>query len=128
MCGVFTFQGQKVFPGQNNPVITTEFNKPVDLRWGINGFQINSRLESLKSKSFLACLIATDGYYEAGHYFPIFSQKPHFFAGVHDDSAFTIITKPADDIVLPYHPRMPAVLDESLAQSWLRTGDLSLLS
>lgn len=132
MCGIFTYQGQKVIPGQINPVITQDFNKSVDLRWGISGFLINSRLESLKSKSIYKnlnpCLITVDGYYEGGHYFDLPFNQLNYFAGLHDPSAFTIITIPANEIVLPYHPRMPSVLNGTAASDWLKTGDLSLLS
>jgi putative SOS response-associated peptidase YedK len=100
---------------------------------------LNARTDSLRRgafKTMLAnrrCVIPAEGFYEwreeAGekqpYYFARKDGHPVMFAGIWDYSdakgetvpSFAILTEEPNELVAPYHDRMPVVLDEP--QKWL---------
>jgi putative SOS response-associated peptidase YedK len=100
---------------------------------------LNARTDSLQRgafKSMLArrhCVIPAEGFYEwreeggnkQPYYFFRHDGKPILFAGIWDFSevkgetvaSFAILTDEPNELVSPYHDRMPLVLDD--AATWL---------
>ncbi|MFN2251202.1 MAG: SOS response-associated peptidase, partial [Anaerolineae bacterium] len=109
----------------------------------IGSRMINARAESVAEKpAFRAafkrrrCLIPADGFYEwqkrdgakQPYYFRLVEERPMALAGLweHWESgdgsvveSCTIITTTANDLVLPVHGRMPAILPEADHELWL---------
>jgi putative SOS response-associated peptidase YedK len=105
---------------------------------------INARVESLTAKAWFRdalkrrrCLVPADGFFEWKR---VGKQKPQpiyfhpaggelfAFAGLWARArapsgaellSFTIITGKANDLIAPYHDRMPIVLDRSTHAAWL---------
>lgn len=100
---------------------------------------INARIEEAADKpSFRGpwrhgrCLIPAGGYYEwTGDRTP---KQPHFFASAGNDDTLwfagllsewqdlltcTIMTRAANDTVMPVHDRMPVILDIEEREAWL---------
>lgn len=100
---------------------------------------LNSRTDTLRRGSFKTmlanhrCVIPAEGFYEwreeAGKKQPYFfyrkDGKPILFAGIWDMSevkgdhvpSFAILTDEPNELVAPYHDRMPVVLDNAV--KWL---------
>ncbi|WP_407154911.1 SOS response-associated peptidase [Bradyrhizobium sp. STM 3557] len=100
---------------------------------------LNARTDSLRRGSFKTmlanrrCIIPAEGFYEwreedgkkQPYYFARKDRKPIMFAGIWDYSdvkgetvpSFAILTDEPNDLVAPYHDRMPVVLDRP--QEWL---------
>jgi putative SOS response-associated peptidase YedK len=100
---------------------------------------LNVRTDSLRRGSFKTmlaqrrCVIPAEGFYEwreedgkkQPYYFARKDRKPIMFAAIWDYSdvkdetvpCFAILTEAPNELVAPYHDRMPVVLDE--AQDWL---------
>lgn len=100
---------------------------------------LNSRTDTLKRGSFKTmlaehrCIIPAEGFYEwreeegkkQPYYFYRKDGKPILFAGIWDYSevkgdrvpSFAILTDEPNELVAPYHDRMPVVLDD--AEAWL---------
>jgi putative SOS response-associated peptidase YedK len=100
---------------------------------------LNARTDSLRRGSFKTmlanrrCVIPAEGFYEwreeQGHKQPYFfarkDGKPLMFAGIWDYSevkgdtipSFAILTDEPNELVAPYHDRMPVVLND--AERWL---------
>jgi putative SOS response-associated peptidase YedK len=100
---------------------------------------LNARTDSLRRGSFKSmlanrrCVIPVEGFYEwreeHGYKQPYFfarkDGKPVMFAGIWDYSevkgdtipSFAILTDEPNELVAPYHDRMPVVLDD--AEKWL---------
>jgi len=104
---------------------------------------LNSRTDTLRRGSFKTmlanrrCVIPAEGFYEwreeEGRKQPYFfyrkDGKPILFAGIWDMSevkgdqvpSFAILTDEPNELVAPYHDRMPVVLDEH--KTWLAKSD-----
>ena len=100
---------------------------------------LNARTDSLRRGSFKTmvanrrCVIPAEGFYEwreedgkkQPYFFSRKDGKPIMFAGIWDYSevkgeavpSFAILTDEPNDLVAPYHDRMPVVLNEF--ESWL---------
>jgi putative SOS response-associated peptidase YedK len=101
---------------------------------------LNARTDSLRHGSFRTllgnrhCVIPAQGFYEwreeAGvkqpYYFARRDGQPIMFAGIWDYSevkgdtvpSFAILTDEPNELVAPYHDRMPVVLDDP--ETWLK--------
>lgn len=104
---------------------------------------LNSRTDTLRRGSFKSilnkrrCIIPAEGFYEwreeNGKKQPYFfyrkDGKPILFAGIWDFSdvkgdevaSFAILTDEPNELVAPYHDRMPVVLDDH--EPWLSEGE-----
>ena len=95
---------------------------------------INARLETLVEKvSFKKliqtsrCLVVADGYYEwkrenkekTPYYFTRSDSSLMFFAAIHQNNQFCVITREATDNVKKIHHREPLILNEDKIQSYL---------
>jgi|TARA_B110000261_G_scaffold34938_1_gene40433 putative SOS response-associated peptidase YedK len=95
---------------------------------------INARLETLMEKiSFKKliqtsrCLVIADGYYEwkrenkekTPYYFTRSDSSLMFFAAIHQNNQFCVITREATDNVKKIHHREPLILNEDKIQSYL---------
>jgi putative SOS response-associated peptidase YedK len=100
---------------------------------------LNARTDSLRRGSFKTmladrrCVIPAEGFYEwreehgrkQPYFFARKDDKPIMFAGIWDYSevkgdtvpSFAILTDEPNELVAPYHDRMPVVLDD--AEEWL---------
>jgi putative SOS response-associated peptidase YedK len=108
----------------------------------IGGSLINARAETVAEKPAFRtafarrrCLIPADGFFEwqkAGtkklpFWFHLRDGKPFAFAGLWEKwggpedplESCAIITTQANDLVRPYHERMPVILDPACFDSWL---------
>jgi putative SOS response-associated peptidase YedK len=115
---------------------------------------INARSETLAEKPSFRnafarrrCLILADGFYEwqklggkapaQPYYFQLLEGKPFAFAGLweswrtpdgSDRLTCTIITTSANDLIRPYHERMPVMLTGDGLWQWLAPADTNALS
>ena len=95
---------------------------------------INARLETLMEKvSFKKliqtsrCLVVADGYYEwkrenkekTPYYFTKTDSSLMFFAGIHQNNQFCIITKEATNTAKEVHHREPLIIDEEQILNYL---------
>tara|TARA_B110000238_G_C16008764_1_gene387872 strand:- start:202 stop:828 length:627 start_codon:yes stop_codon:yes gene_type:complete len=95
---------------------------------------INARLETLMEKvSFKKliqtsrCLVVADGYYEwkrenkekTPYYFTRSDSSLIFFAAIHQNNQFCIITREATDRVKEIHHREPLILNEEQISNYL---------
>ena len=95
---------------------------------------INARLETLMEKiSFKKliqtsrCLVVADGYYEwkrknkekTPHYFTRSDNSLLFFAAIHQNNQFCIITREATDKIKEIHHREPLILNEEQISNYL---------
>ena len=95
---------------------------------------INARLETLMEKvSFKKliqtsrCLVIADGYYEwkrqekekIPHYFTRTDSSLMFFAAIHQNNQFCIITKEASNKVKEIHHREPLIINEEQITNYL---------
>jgi putative SOS response-associated peptidase YedK len=105
--------------------------------------QINARLEGIEKRpafrgAFLQgrCLVPADGFFEwtgpKAKRQPLWFHRPDkgllMFAGLYESyrpqpevrqRTFTIITGPANQLMQPFHDRMPIVLSEAQQEAWL---------
>jgi putative SOS response-associated peptidase YedK len=115
-----------------------------DQMWGImppwsKQRLINARAENLLEKSFFRglmqngrCLIPATGFYEwreeggkkQPYHFRLRDAQPFMFAGIcregEGSREFVIITTEPNELVSPFHDRMPAILREEDLEDWLR--------
>jgi len=136
-------------PYQKLPVIKKYKNGNTleNLKWGLvpgwakdKDFKalINARLETIDEKvSFkkliknFRCVAVADGFYEwkreekekTPHYFVREDKKPIFFAGIHDNDQFCLITEEASDNIKEIHHRQPVILNQADVNRFL---DLTL--
>ena len=97
---------------------------------------INARLETLMEKvSFKnliqtsRCLVVADGYYEwkrenkekTPYYFTRSDNNLIFFAAIHQNNQFCIITREATDKIKEIHHREPLILNEEQISNYLDT-------
>ena len=95
---------------------------------------INARLETLMEKvSFKKliqtsrCIVVADGYYEwkrdgkekVPYYFIKTNSSLMFFAAIHQNNQFCIITREATDKIKEVHHREPLILDEEQISNYL---------
>ena len=95
---------------------------------------INARLETLMEKvSFKKliqtsrCVVVADGYYEwkrenkkkTPHYFTKADSSLIFFAGIHQNNQFCIITREATEAVKDIHHREPLIINEEQISNYL---------
>ena len=95
---------------------------------------INARLETLMEKvSFKKliqtsrCLVVADGYYEwkrdnkdrTPYYFTKDDSSLIFFAGIHQNNQFCIITREATDAIKEIHHREPLIISEEQILDYL---------
>ena len=100
---------------------------------------INARVENLLAKSFFKglmqknrCLIPATGFFEwreengkkQPYHFRLRDGEPFFFAGLWREAPevpeFLIVTTEPNEVVAPFHDRMPAVMREEDLEDWLR--------
>jgi putative SOS response-associated peptidase YedK len=140
-----------VAPTQVVPVVPNVFPLHVEqFRWGlvprwakdvkIGHKTINARLETLAEKpSFREalerrrCLVLADGFYEwldeGGRKQPLLFRRkgggPFAFAGLWEIvQTFTIVTTESNELIRPFHDRMPVILPPTAYRSWLEEGEL----
>ena len=133
-------------PTQKLPIIKSYTNgKALEVcEWGlIPGWSkkldkfsplINARLETLMEKvSFKKliqtsrCIVIADGYYEwkrdekkkIPYYFTRTNSSLMFFAAIHQNNQFCIITREATDKTKEIHHREPLILDEEQISNYL---------
>jgi len=149
-----------VTPGQVMPIIikNKSSNQLDFMKWGlvpswaknyqIDHGMINARSESLASKPSFKdsfrnsrCLIPATGFYEwqktgktcTLYLFQLKDQLLFSFAGLYDNSTYTIITTSPNSLVQPIHHRMPVILNPKDESIWLDSSTdpqklISLLS
>lgn len=105
--------------------------------------QINARAETLdRTPAFRSafekrrCVVPADGFYEWSgdrahrqpYYFTDPAGGPLLFAGLYEswqprpgewERTFTIVTTSANDVMAPYHDRMPVILGDRDADLWM---------
>ncbi len=137
-----------VAPTRKMPVVRfTGRPESAELAWGIRArWQkktarplINARSETAATKPTFResvarrrCLVPADGFYEwrravsppQPYFFHLPNEAPFWFAGIWEDEAYLILTTKPNKIMQPIHDRMPVILDEANAASWL--GDSPL--
>jgi putative SOS response-associated peptidase YedK len=110
---------------------------------------INARCETVATKpSFRSafkkrrCVIPADGFFEwkavgkvkHPHWFHRKDRKAFLFAGLWERwepeggepiESCSIVTTEANDIVKPYHDRMPVILSGLAADRWIKPGDIT---
>jgi putative SOS response-associated peptidase YedK len=102
--------------------------------WGLfKGTRYNARFESLSSTwrdiEGNRAIVEVDSFWEKEAQIAREDSKLLHLAIVYNDLAeFAVITRPANDIVSPYHHRMPLVLDTKMEYLWLGGADLSLIT
>ena len=114
------------------------------LIWGFPGFDkkqliINARAEGIEKKptfaeSILArrCVLPASGFYEWDRSkekvtFTLTSEPVIYLAGIYrpygDEQRFVIITREANDSMLPVHDRMPLMIRPRDVRDWLHDTD-----
>ena len=128
-----------VAPTERVPAFLAERGKPLETRLARFGINLNARTDTLRRGSFKTmlankrCVIPAEGFYEwreeDGKKQPYFfyrkDGRPVMFAGIWDYSdvkgdvvpSFAILTDEPNELVAPYHDRMPVVMQD--AGTWL---------
>ena len=132
-------------PYQNLPVIKkyTNGNTLEKMKWGIvpswfknKDFKplINARLETINEKvsfkkliKLSRCVALADGFYEwkreeknkTPYYFLRKDKKNIYFAGIHENNEFCLITEQASENVNRIHHRQPVILNEKDINQYL---------
>ncbi len=112
-----------------------------DLSVGVR--MLNARMETVAEKPAFRdalarhrCLVVADGFYEwqregklkVPHYFHLPDGSPFAFAGRwavwrnaegERVTSFTIVTRAAEGVVVPFHDRMPVILTPDVYGAWL---------
>ena len=109
----------------------------------------NARAETVASKPYFRdafrngrCLVLVDGFYEwqkqpsltgkgitkQPFFIHLKSGKPFALAGLHAGSTCTVLTTTPNALMAPIHDRMPCILNERDARTWLaELTDVSIL-
>jgi putative SOS response-associated peptidase YedK len=134
------------------PLHVEQFRWGLVPRWAkdlkIGHKTINARVETLAEKpSFREalkrrrCLVLADGFYEwldeGGRKQPLLFRRkgggPFAFAGLWDEwrspegeilQTFTIVTTASNELIRPFHDRMPVILSPAAYRNWLEEGEL----
>lgn len=124
MCANAKIGSRTVHPGEELAVHTAS---GTDTKvWGMlrsdGGYLYNSRIEGLDViwKKFGRIYCCLDCFYEGGMPFIVEGMKSIPCAGLYRDNEFTLITRPAECVVKPYHGRMPVILENP--EEFIRTG------
>lgn len=113
MCVKLKSSGLK--PGQINMFLTSA-GKGFGV-WGFEkGKQYNARQESLPTiwnkPQYKRGIITVDSFWEKGKEFKHVGNKDIYLGIIYNPEAeFAVITCPANELVLPFHHRMPLILD-----------------
>ena len=113
MCVKLKSSGMK--PGQINMFTTSKGNGFG--QWGFqNGKQYNVRLESLPTiwnkPEYKRSIISVDSFWEKNKQFEYVGKRDLHIGVIYNPEAeWAVITCPANEIVAPFHHRMPLVLD-----------------
>lgn len=129
-----------ITPGANAPILTSGGAEL--FRWGYpagRSLVINARAETALEKRLFRgdillrrCVIPSSGYYEwdpdrKKHLFTLPGRRELYMAGIYSafggETRFCILTTAANGSAAKVHPRMPLVLTESGADSWLGGED-----
>ena len=142
MCGRYVLSGDpfglgtqdnfNVSPGQNMPVKTVDCDGQ-SMKWGLKtDWQkskplINARSETYKQKKTFSkckrCIIPYTGWIEWAvennqkQPYLLYSDKA-YFAGLYDNSGFTILTREASSSISHIHKRQPVLLDKYDVGDW----------
>jgi len=141
---------REVRPGDNAPALTAERGgtRALLLPWGMprwdgKGLIINTRQETAGIKAaFRDCLRLRRAAIPAHVFYEWDAQKNMvtfalpgrdvlWLAGIYDaDGRCSVLTTEANASVLPYHPRMPVLLEESALRGWLmdKNAAMAMLS
>lgn len=133
-------------PGQFLPVIYRDQTNIIDvMRWGLipqwaKNTDFGSKLFNARSETILEkpsfrgsfnscrCLVPVSGFFENRRYLTLADNPVFSLAGLYsvwespDGSilpTFTIITTQANELISPYHDRMPVILDRGDEVDWL---------
>ncbi|MBQ9827145.1 MAG: SOS response-associated peptidase [Lachnospiraceae bacterium] len=135
-------------PSMTAPAVTGTEQVPewALLTWGFTGFDksrliINARAESIREKPMFResiqkrrCVLPAAGFYEwdSRKQKAVFTRPGEdiiFLGGIwrpeKDGARFVIITREANESMLPVHDRMPLILDPDEAKAWLKRDDLT---
>lgn len=97
-------------------------------KWGLfNGQQYNARSERLDTlyKDYKKGIIYVDSFWEGGKEFTRTNGQDFRIGIVFTlDLEFAVLTCPANEIVKPFHHRMPLILADNGAKPWLEQGPL----
>lgn len=140
-----------IFPSDMAPVFINDHGKavPASMIWGFpkwdgKGVIFNARSETADEKPMFKnalkhhrVAVPTNGFYEWHKESGTAKTKYHFshpekdilwLAGIAsrfgNENRFTILTTSANDSMIPYHHRMPVLLDEDEIMEWINGGDI----
>lgn len=144
MCGRYLIEEREIFPSGRAPVIVgrDEVQKE-ELTWGIpmrSGLLINARGETVTEKPTFRsafqrgrCLVPATEFYEWSDRvkYAFFQKKGLLYlAGIERETKrgrrFVILTREAEGLVSNYHHRMPVIVPEERALTYLRELDYAL--
>ena len=140
------FSSGEIYPSMTPPVITSNKSNVViaNYKWGFSnysgkGLVINARAETvLEKRTFKHCLengrciIPASGFYEwtqnkEKHYFVRNEEEPIYMAGIYQSEAeqnhFVILTTAPNESIVPYHHRMPLIIEKDMIHDWLFEKD-----
>ena len=142
MCGRYVLSGDpfglgtkdnfNVSPGQDMPVKTIDCDGQ-SMKWGLrtdiqeSKLLINARSETYKQKKTFSkckpCIVPYTGWIEwvaennQKQPYLLYSDKA-YFAGLYDNTGFTILTKEASSSISHIHNRQPVLLDKYDVGLW----------
>lgn len=144
MCGRYLIEEREIFPGSRAPVfVARDGLQKKELTWGIpmkSGLLINARGETVTEKPTFRsafqrgrCLVPAAEFYEwnQGVKYAFFqSGGPLYLAGIERETErgrrFVILTREAEGVVAKYHHRMPVIVPEAQAKTYLKELDYAL--
>ena len=130
-----------IAPTQSAPVFLVENGRLAcrEMRWGWQtnaGAVTNARAETAHQKMWKRswesgrCIVPADGYYEwtkekpaQPYRFVRATGHPFYFAGLHENGCFAILTGSASAFVRCLHERQPIVIRESAIDWWLAPAE-----
>jgi putative SOS response-associated peptidase YedK len=143
---MFLKERYNISPTQNVPVIHIIAGDLIseEIRWGLQPTWskapiINAQCETILNKPTFRnsvlhrrCLMPADGFYEwqgkTPMHFTLPDREPFYFAGIIDKwhraeqsetQCCCIITTAANEVVSPFHKRMPFIVSQSDCEAWL---------
>lgn len=141
-CGASSIHTGEIFPTNTAPVLLPEKQKmtPRPMTWGFPGFNgkgviINARGETAPDKPMFRrsllerrCIVPTTGFFEwdrqkTKYHFRLPGQDRLYLAGLWNtfqgEERFVILTTAPNDTMICVHNRMPVLLTDEEAMSWL---------